>query len=354
MRRVRQRQPVETPLQAAARWALLLEEGPLNACDQRVFTQWLDADPAHAAVFRDCNWALNSVARHAAAPELIALRSAALSIRKVNRPRVWLRIGASSVLAASIAVAFFFSPLSLHPFPFASMRSAAQPADSRTAVYSTAIGDRAAITLPDGSIVTLDTDSALRVAFDGLERGVHLLRGQALFDVAKAKIPFAVHARDQRIIAVGTIFNVRVDPERVKVALVQGVVRVRTVPARAAASGQGEPTPVKELVMTAGDVLEAEGLQQVVLRREDVGNLASWQRGMLVFNDARLSDAVAEVNRYTTRPIAIADASIGSARVSGVFRSNDPERFAYAMAEILPVTVTIAPDGSLTLRERTH
>jgi transmembrane sensor len=147
---------------------------------------------------------------------------------------------------------------------------------------------------------------------------------------------------------------VRVDRERVKVALVQGVVRVRTEPARSAVSGEGEPAPAKELVMTAGDVLEAEALQQVVLRREDVRNLASWPRGMLVFNDARLSDAVAEVNRYTTRPIAIADASVGAARVSGVFRSNDPERFAYAMAEILPVTVTITPDGWLTLRERTR
>jgi transmembrane sensor len=163
-----------------------------------------------------------------------------------------------------------------------------------------------------------------------------------------------VHARDQRIIAVGTIFNVRVDRERVKVALVQGVVRVRTEPPRSAVSAEAEPAPVKELVMTAGDVLEAEALQQVVLRREDVRNLASWPRGMLVFNDARLSDAVAEVNRYTTRPIAIADASVGAVHVSGVFHSNDPERFAYAMAEIFPVTVTIALDGSLTLRERMH
>jgi transmembrane sensor len=341
-------------LQAAARWALLLEEGQLNAREQREFSQWLEAHPAHATVFRDCNWALDSIARHAATPELTALRSAALSIQSAHRPRVWLVGGAAAALAASIATVFLFSLLAPDPFPSGSMRPAVRVADSRTALYSTAIGERAAITLPDGSIVTLDTDSSLRVAFDGRERGVHLLRGQALFEVAKAKLPFAVHARDQRIIAVGTIFNVRVDRERVKVALVQGVVRVRTEPPRSAVSAEAEPAPVKELVMTAGDVLEAEALQQIVLRREDVRNLASWPRGMLVFNDARLSDAVAEVNRYTTRPIAIADASVGAVRVSGVFHSNDPERFAYAMAEILPVTVTIALDGSLTLRERTH
>jgi transmembrane sensor len=353
MRWLQERQPVETPLQAAARWALLLEEGPLNAREQREFTRWLDDDPAHAAALRDCNWALDATARHAATPGLIALRSAALSIRGRRRPRVWLVGGAAAGLAASIAT-FFFSPLALDPFPSGSMRPAVRGSAARTAIYTTAIGERAAITLPDGSIVTLDTDSALRVAFNGRERGIHLLRGQALFEVAKAKLPFAVHAHDQQIIAVGTIFNVRLDRERVKVALVQGVVRVRTEPARSAVSEEGAPAPVKELVMTAGEVLEAEALRQVVLRSENVKNLASWERGMLVFNDARLSDAVAEVNRYTTRPIAIADASVGAARVSGVFRSNDPERFARAMAEILPVTVTIAPDGSPTLRERTR
>jgi len=73
---------------------------------------------------------------------------------------------------------------------------------------------------------------------------------------------------------------------------------------------------------------------------------------MLTFNDTRLSDAVAEVNRYTIRPIAIADGTIGNYRISGVFRSNDPENFSQAVAQVLPVTVTHAPDGAPTLRIR--
>lgn len=336
--------------EAAARWALRLEDGPLNVREERAFAAWLDADAAHAAAFEDANWALDAPARHAAAPELLAIRSAALAARPPRLRRAWLVTGLAGGLAASFAALVTLTPLGSDLWNSDPPRIAARAGNPSQATYQTAIGERSAVTLPDGSVVTLDTDSRLRVAFTPTERGVHLLRGQALFDVAKATLPFAVQARNRRIVAVGTVFNVRLDGERVKVALIEGVIRVRT-DAKASAAPSGPASPVRELVMTAGEVLDAAPLRQTVVR-SDTEKVASWKNGLLMFNDTPLAEAVAEINRYTTHPIAIADASVGSYRVSGVFRSNDPERFSRAMADILPISVSLSPEGAPTLRDR--
>jgi len=180
---------------------------------------------------------------------------------------------------------------------------------------------------------------------------VYLLKGQALFDVAHGKpIPFQVYANGQRITAVGTVFNVRIEGDQVRVSMVEGTVKVRSIPTKGADANQ----PVKELTLTAGQGLVTQPAQPLVVKAVDARDVVSWKGGLLIFNDMPLSAAVAEINRYTTRPIAIADGAVGNYRVSGVFKSNDPEHFAQAMAEVLPVEVTHAADGAPTLRARTQ
>ena len=48
-------------------------------------------------------------------------------------------------------------------------------------VYRTAVGERSTVTLPDGSVVTLNTDTVLRVAFSDQARGVRLVRGKCIY-----------------------------------------------------------------------------------------------------------------------------------------------------------------------------
>ena len=187
--------------------------------------------------------------------------------------------------------------------------------------------------------------SVLKVAYSDNERGVRLLRGQALFDVAKNKrVPFQVYAGDRRITAVGTVFDVRLVGERVKVALVEGVVTVvRVAPA-------ASPAPPQQVTMTAGEVLEAPPAAAMIVRTADIGRAVSWKDGVVVFDDQPLAEAVAELNRYTNRQVTLAEPSIGAYRVSGVFRTGDPERFAEAMAEVFPLDVEHRPDGSAELK----
>jgi transmembrane sensor len=78
----------------------------------------------------------------------------------------------------------------------------------------------------------------------------------------------------------------------------------------------------------------------------------SWRAGVLVFNDTRLGDAVAEINRYTAQPVLLDDPALGDLRVSGVFKSSDPQRFAQIISATFGLEVEQASDGSPMLKPR--
>lgn len=337
----------------AAEWVLRQEREPLSAWEQWRFERWLAADPVHARAYEGALWALSAPARHANSPLLMAERRAALGLRASRRHAALRWGGGALALAASLAALWLWTPalhdLSVFGAP-AQWGASPSPGPDRThAVYTTSVGERAAIALPDGSIATLDTDSRLRLAYGKDARAVYLLRGQALFAVAKASRPFHVYAGNQRITALGTKFNVRLDGSKVKVALVEGIVQVRALPP-SQEDLPPAPAPAKEVLMAAGEMLEAAPASPLVVRPTETTAATSWTTGFLQFRDVPLADAVAEINRYTTRPIAIADPTIGSYRVSGVFRSSDPERFARAMADIFALEAIQSPNSGPILR----
>ncbi|MFL9840627.1 FecR domain-containing protein [Sphingomonas sp. ST-64] len=334
--------------QSAAAWALRQEQGDLTEGEQQRFAQWLAEDDAHADAYADAVWALNATARHAGDPALLELRRSALGAR-ASRKRLWSWTGAAVAAAAALVTAMIWTTgpeRTLVPTvqPPSLAGAAGEPATQR---YRTGVGERAAIDLPDGSVATLDTDSQIRVDYSQGERAVHLIKGQALFEVAHGQPrPFRVYARGQEITAVGTIFNVRLEGERVRIAMVQGVVKVRAAPRAGATAG----APRREITLTAGDGAIAAPAAPLEVRPVEPRDVTAWRGGQIVFNDVPLAEAVAEINRYTVRPIALADAAVGRYRVSGVFKANDPEAFARAATEVLPVRITQAGEGPLTLR----
>ncbi len=83
-----------------------------------------------------------------------------------------------------------------------------------------------------------------------------------------------------------------------------------------------------------------------------MAQVVSWKGGGLMFNDTRLSDAVAEINRYTQRPIAIADSTVGNYRISGVFKSNDPEHFSRPSPKSCRSRTRCSPMAHRILRAR--
>jgi transmembrane sensor len=198
--------------------------------------------------------------------------------------------------------------------------------------YSTAIGGLAAVPMPDGSRVTLNTDSAIRVAVTQTERKVNLEHGEAFFEVAKdPSRPFVVLAGDKRVVAVGTKFSVRRDRDEVRVAVSEGRVRVERAESR---GGEAPATQVG-----AGAIARA-GDAGVLVQQKSLPELEdglSWRNGFLVFRDTPLADAVAEFNRYNTRKIVIEDPAVAAIRIGGNFRSTNVDAFVRLLARGFPI-----------------
>ncbi|MDR3508957.1 MAG: FecR domain-containing protein [Caulobacteraceae bacterium] len=329
--------------EAAARWALLRTNGRLSQTQSAELEHWIARSDQHAEAFADAARALELVKVHAGSQHIVSMRADALAERG-ERLSHGVKLGVGALLAATLALAVFGAS---QPGLRDLARQALSAVAPQTAEYQTGVGERATISLPDGSVATLDTQSEFRVDYTIGERGVRLLRGQALFEVAKHRnIPFRVYANGQRITAVGTKFNVRLLDRGLKLTLVEGRVRVD----RASPTLPGAITPTTELA--AGEVLEAHNGAAATVRMTDTSRDISWPSGLLIFQDETLDTAVTEMNRYATVPIRIDGRFGGQYRVSGVFKTGDPERFARAMTEVFPLSLTHGSSGEPVLVQR--
>lgn len=211
--------------------------------------------------------------------------------------------------------------------------------------YRTAKGSIEAVPMQDGSTITLNTDSEIRVAITQTERRVDLEQGEAFFEVAKdEKRPFVVRAGHDRIIAVGTKFSVRREADNVRVIVTEGKVRVEH-------AGSQRQTPpaliVAGSIAVAGDAGVLVGDEALPELQEHL----SWREGFVTFHGTPLADAVAEFNRYSARPIVIDDPALASIRIGGNFRFSNAEGFVRLLAEAFPIRVE-ETEERITLRHQ--
>jgi transmembrane sensor len=290
---------------------------------------------------------LELTGRHAAAAPIMEMRQAALGAHEAPRGAPWAL--AASVVGIGIAIGALWlathSGQMLQPVaPIIAVATTSPPTH-----FATAIGERATISLPDGSTATLDTQSELDVVYSDTERGIRLLRGQALFEVAKRKAtPFQVYAGGRRITAVGTVFNVRLDGARIRISLIEGKVRVASQPGSGSAA-----TTSEQVTMSPGQILDSAPAAPMTVTVADASRTTSWRDGVAVFVDTRLADVVAEMNRYTSVQIVVADSVASELHVSGVFKTGDVERFADSVTKVFPLSVDRSSDGVIVLRSVT-
>ncbi len=88
------------------------------------------------------------------------------------------------------------------------------------------------------------------------------------------------------------------------------------------------------------------------VRATDTAALSAWRDGWLVFENARLEDALPSVNAYRTRPISTGDRRVASLRLSGRFRARDSAGLLAVLPTILPVYAMTRGDGSVELQAR--
>jgi transmembrane sensor len=219
--------------------------------------------------------------------------------------------------------------------------------DPARIIETTAIGTRTD-TLSDGTRVTLNANSRLSVAFTRRSRALTLLKGEAHFEVAKdSERPFRVRAGRTEVIAVGTVFDVDKQADETKVTLLEGRVDVRAV------SDVGSDNIVVATLRPAQQLSLAEDghvLSQKPVTSVD--SVTAWQRGLISLDDTTLSDALAQINRYSTVMVTIADSSLATRRVSGVFRVGDTKAFVSAVEQYFGLKATWKTDQSVVLERR--
>lgn len=294
----------------AAEWIAHRHFGVWGEADQAELDAWLTQDIAHRVAFVRLSSSWQRTGR------LAALRGAGPEAPHKAGDKGWARV--FSRTAAGLAITALLGAGGAY-FAFA----------EHTTTYSTTIGGREILRLADGSQIELNTDTVLRVSNRRDRREVWLDKGEAYFRIThNSARPFTVTAQGQRIVDLGTQFVVRQEPDRVRVAVYEGRVRVGADAKRAP-------------VLNAGDIAVAT-LHGVSVARNAAPkaktNLA-WRRGMLVFDNVTLGDAAAEFNRYNHQQIVIADPAVATLKVAGTFPINGTVGFSNLTRHVLGLRV---------------
>ena len=309
---------------AAAEWMIRRDRG-LTAVEQDEFFSWLAADPRHAewfaqhqATWQDLNLLAQWRPEHATEPNPDLLARPQRSGRRHPwvRPAVLFPV----LVAAAATIAMWVIP------PTWLGSKTAPAVDS---VIVTTLGEQRV--LEDGSFVDLTRGAAIEVRYSAAERSVRLVRGAAHFAVVKNAVrPFIVNAAGVNVRAVGTAFDVRLNPQSVEVHVTEG--RVQVAPPSALGSESTYPGMQASGLITflsAGERTivprppsTAPGLDATMSAARPSASVRTLQ-----FNATPLAEVIAEFNRNNRVHLTIADAELAGLPIIASFRVDNVEGF---------------------------
>ena len=303
-------------LTQAAEWFAVLQDSASDE-DHRAWRAWRDADPAHAAAWQRVE-AVNT--RFLALAGQVDRQAAASAIGTVHGARAGRRrsLKLLGVLGLSCTVG--------------ALTWRAAPWQDLIADAHTGVGERRALRLPDGTMLHLNTDTAVRVAYTADERRVELLRGEVLVETAgnraagAASGPWRLTTSDGTLEARGTRFSVWRDEADCRLAVFEGDVAVRC-------AGSGALR-----VVGAG--------QQARFDRQSIGDvraapdtMSAWVRGLYVADGLSLADVSRDLARHR-RGLITCDERVAALRVVGTFPLDDDAQLWRALTRALPIRVS--------------
>lgn len=291
--------------EAAAEWAVRLHAGALTEQEQAELRHWIACDSRHEAALRfaEQTWAaLGEVYKE---PPVNRQRPPAATppVRGTRRRRPWQRAAAVALVVVVAGVGWVRGPDLL-------LRMQAD--------YITEKGEVRTVHLADGSKVELDSGSAIRLDYDGVQRRISLLQGSAIFDVAprvgEETRPFVVQSAGGQTRALGTKFVVeREGDSQAWTGVLEHSVEVtlQAIPKKG---------PADQVVKQGQAVRYSTQDGIVPLDQLDVARATSWRRGVLIFDRQPLANVIEQLNRYRPGRVVLADSALGDREVSGVFR----------------------------------
>jgi transmembrane sensor len=315
----------------AAVWIWRMDSTAVAASDRQAFEAWLRQDPRHrrAATALSAVWSTLDGLAEAKRDEKIATFTNTAKLPLLHYPQRWW-FAAAAVLAAVAVGAIWL-----------------QQGSGESQTLATAVGQQRNVTLADGSTVTLNTNTILETDLRWHTREIYLRKGEAHFQVAHDRSrPFLVHAGDAVVRAVGTAFEVRVlTDQHVDVVVDEGRVEVQATallpasPGPAARIRAAAATTVRAL--NAGERLSTASRDYAVtpITAQQMSSELAWREGAIVFDGQPLSEAIAEIERYTDARIVVSDPEIARLRVGGRFRTGDVQEFFDALQTALPVSI---------------
>ena len=323
---------------AAAAWDARLRSPNCGDEERAAYAVWRDQCPENADAFDRLQQLFSALRRESENLELRALREKSLSYTGNSRWKVALSACAAVTVAAIIGIVVSGLPATTEPADtVASIDSVVEA--YLPPFYETEIGTQKTIDLEDGSSATLNTNSLVHVRYSGNERRIELLRGQALFEVEKdPERPFIVAAGGREIVAIGTIFDVRLEEDDLSVILVEGEVEVIETVAGGSAAQQNRPSTTR--LMAGQKLVAMSASSRSSVAATDAVAETLWRQGRVFFVDRSLREAVAEISRYSEKPLVAVDPNLDKLRVNGMFRTDDPQNFLTAVEAYFPIVAT--------------
>ena len=338
------------PEAQAAAWDARLRSHASTPAERDEFAAWLNEDPRNRESFDRLQAALSLLRKSADHPQLRGLRESARMLELRSARHSLLRRVAMIAGLTTVMVGTVFWQMHRH----APMSKMADSSVAQTIVtfssngndgWNTDAGEWKHIDLPDGSSITLNASSRLDVAYLADERRIRLLAGRALFRVAKNPMrPFVVAAGHGTVTALGTTFDVRLSFDDLRVTLVEGRVAIKTL---------REPSGTSVVELTPSQQFEMVGGGATTIRHVNAVAETAWAAGQVIFADASLPDAVAQMNQYSKKQI-IAGSELSKFRVNGMFRAGNQDSFVGALTSYYPIDARQDSSGRIILELRSE
>ena len=322
-------------LDQAIAWQLLLGSGTASAADRHGLQAWLAQAADHARAWRQLGEIDQRLAPAAGAAtrKLLLERGKRRLAQPARVPAVAaLAVVLTIMLAAGIGSVHHVQPLAL------------------LVDYHTGTGERQTVLLPDGSVLHLNTGSAVDLAFDSRERGVMLRGGEIAIDTShgdKSGRPFIVHTPDGSLRALGTSFIVRrLDEGGTRLTVTRFSVAARP----ASCAPQPQVPCAQERIVRQGETVRLhDGM--VGLPAPADGNADAWKDGMLVVENQPLDAVVNEIARYRHGYLHVTPEA-ARLRVSGTLPLADSDAALLALSAAVPVEVSTTARWWSTVRLR--
>lgn len=306
----------------AQEWMVRLVSGQISAQELDHLKAWLAEDPSHQRAFERERTVWQQLDQLKSTSAVLAKGEGDSSEQPIvehRHVRHYALVG--GLVAACLALVVLYQDIRGMLF----------------ADYHTGAGQQQTVTLPDGGLAYLNTETAIAVDYSDQERNIRLLRGEALFEVvSNPQRPFRVLAQEGTTQAVGTVFVVRADEQQTRVTVVEGTVSVV-----AGAEAQSDsPLLVHQNQQTV--YRPAEAPQNA--RPADGASAKAWSKGIIVIEGQPFGQAMAELDRYRPGRILVLADSSHTKPVSGRFALQSVDDAITALAEIQGLRVVHITD----------